>query len=796
MSNEDSNADAVHNSCPSCGGLIDVSAIGPFTEIECPHCSQQIRVRTQFDQFAIQSSIGEGGMSRVFAANDTRLGRSVALKVLHPEYSRDSVRMAQFEREAKLTAGVSHPHVVKVYSVGKDQGYFYIAMEHVIGRSLEQVIRDDGPMDEAALLDLAIQVAGGLRAAHLEGLIHRDVKPGNILITGDQVAKLVDFGLAIFSEGEQDLSGEIWATPYYVPPEKLDGQPEDLRSDIYSLGATLFHALAGRPPFDADTNSLEELKRIKSRPVRLEQFAPHAGPRTAAVVDRMMAREPDDRYQTYDDLLEALNDARSLLGTQIIEAHQSIPPWVKLGGVVAGVLLLGLVLIPMLRGPGDGGGGSGDPLFGDASGSVVLTSDGSTVSEKFIQSREALFDGRFADAEIGFRELMTLSGVRQPTLNWARFNAALCAWIEGDSQRARTTFASILQDAGFSDAPRDADLVNMFRMSGEFVAQPKPYTPELAARFSGRPDLVLGLLALAFERWAAGDLTASLGFMEQFSTASAGMSEHSMNNYRELADPYLHDLRMARPWVQQGSPALLLESALDERKDLAKAASELRTTRGPVRDLVSRRLESLDQLIQSQRAAQAEEERQRLEEVTRRELEMLATLNDSLEQYRLSMNFPAAVAALENARFESPEARAARMDRLYLWTSAEQFVVRLLDDLANAPHSGSFQRRDAPPIQGQLVATDRNEWYIRVSSGEITVPFKDLDPRWLIRLARQKAEATSDSTEYYQRQEWIVSFAHVTQQMDVAEQLAASLMLENRSFRERWQRVLELTFGG
>ncbi len=797
MPKQDSKPEPIFNSCPSCGEVIDVSIVGPFTEITCPHCSESIRVRTQFDQFVIESRIGEGGMSRVYAANDTRLGRSTALKVLHPEFSRDDNRTAQFEREAKLTAGVSHPNVVKVFSVGRDQGYFYIAMEHVTGSNLEQLIRGAGLLDEEFVLDLGSQVAGGLRAAHLEGLIHRDVKPGNILITGDNVAKLVDFGLALISGGEQDDSGEIWATPYYVPPEKLEGQPEDVRSDIYSLGATLFHALAGRPPFDADTNSLEELKQIKSQAVRLLDHAEHVSPRTAAVIDRMMAREPDDRYQTYEEVLEALHDARSLLGTEVAgPSKRRRIPLVGMAAAAAIALVLGVMFGPSADNRRPNGNNASNAVVVDTGGGTqVRTADGSTVAEKFIESRNAMFEKRLADAEIGFRELMTLPGVRQPTLNWARYNAGLCALIEGDVTRARSAFANMLRDAEFSSDPEDAGLVDMFRVTGRMISEPSAFSSEAAAQLTQGPDRVLGLLALGFERWASLDLAGARQLMEQFAGASAGMSENSINRYRELADPYLHDLRLVAPWLAEASTDQELDDALEDRKDLAKVAADLRTTSGPARQLVMTRLNSLDRSIQAMRSAEAEAERRRLQEVTRRELAMMAELAESLDLHRDDMNFAAAVRALEAANFESPEARAARRDRLYLWTSAEQFVVHLLDDLANEPIEGAFRRRSAPPVQGKLTVAERHQWQIEVASGEISIPFRDLDPRWLINLALEQAEQVDDSTEYYQRQEWIVNFAHVTGQQDLCEHLATNLMAENRSFRERWLKVIEMTFG-
>ena len=272
-----------------------------------------VRVRRKFDHFVLVRQIGEGGMSRVFEAEDETLGRRVALKILNRHYSRDETRVEQFRQEALITANVNHPNVIKLYSVGYDQGYFYIAMELVAGGNLEQRIRRDGKIKEAEVLSIGREVAEGLRAAQQLGLIHRDVKPANILFTETGTAKVVDFGLALFVERGADSSGEIWATPYYVAPEKVLDNREDYRSDIFSLGATLYHALTGQPPHKADTNSIEQLRMIKCRRVALEDSGMRFAPRTIHAVNRMVAFRPQERCANYDETVDELRLAEGLL---------------------------------------------------------------------------------------------------------------------------------------------------------------------------------------------------------------------------------------------------------------------------------------------------------------------------------------------------------------------------------------------------------------------------------------------------------------------------------------------------
>ncbi len=162
---------------------------------------------------------------------------------------------------------------------------------------------------EARVLEAGIQVAKGLQAAHEKGLIHRDVKPANILFANEQTAKIGDFGLAVVAEQHAEAHNEIWGTPYYVAPERLNNEPEDFRSDIYSLGATLFHAIAGRPPIEGETTSASELRRLKSNPPDLRAVAPDVSRETARIINQMLAPNPADRFASYAELIDQLQQS-------------------------------------------------------------------------------------------------------------------------------------------------------------------------------------------------------------------------------------------------------------------------------------------------------------------------------------------------------------------------------------------------------------------------------------------------------------------------------------------------------
>ena len=187
--------------CHACGEAMDVTAVAPFSNVACPVCGKHTRVKREFGPYTLVRTHAIGGMSVVFVAQDNTLEREVAVKILSEAFSADEKRIAAFAEEARLTASISHPHVVRLFTTGRAFGRFYLAMEFVAGGHLERRIREHGSLPEKEMLGLALQVADGLRAAHHAGLIHRDIKPGNILLDADGSAKIVEFGLALVTQG-------------------------------------------------------------------------------------------------------------------------------------------------------------------------------------------------------------------------------------------------------------------------------------------------------------------------------------------------------------------------------------------------------------------------------------------------------------------------------------------------------------------------------------------------------------------------------------------------------------------
>lgn len=299
-----------HINCRHCGKPLDVSGLPLFSQIKCPHCKKDLRVPGKLGDFFLLEQLGRGGMATVYKALDPTLNREVAIKVMRRELGDDPKFVENFLREARLAAQINHPNIVQIYQCGKRHEQPYIVMELVSGGKLDELINKEGKQfSEKRALKIGLDAAKGLLAAHEIGLVHGDIKPANILFGRGGLSKVADFGLAQFAHKDRKASGEIWGTPYYIAPEKARRQPEDLRSDIYSLGATLFHALTGEPPFDGETAKDVVLARLKGPPPDIEEIRPDLRPMTVNVVKRMLEADPVRRYPNYKSLIGDLNAA-------------------------------------------------------------------------------------------------------------------------------------------------------------------------------------------------------------------------------------------------------------------------------------------------------------------------------------------------------------------------------------------------------------------------------------------------------------------------------------------------------
>jgi serine/threonine-protein kinase len=255
-------------------------------------------------RYELTHLIARGGMAQVYRAMDRQLERPVALKVLFPELSVDRTFVERFRREAQAAANLSHPNIVPVFDWGEDDGSYFIVMEYVEGRPLSAVLRDPQPMPPRQIAIIGAGVAAALAFAHRHGVIHRDVKPGNVLITPDGDVKVTDFGIARAVNTEESLTqtGAVMGTAAYFSPEQAEGKGVDSRSDIYSLGVVLYEMSVGRPPFTGDSPVSVASKHVRDIPTLPRQVNPSVPPALEAVVMKAMAKNPDDRYSSAEEL--------------------------------------------------------------------------------------------------------------------------------------------------------------------------------------------------------------------------------------------------------------------------------------------------------------------------------------------------------------------------------------------------------------------------------------------------------------------------------------------------------------
>jgi eukaryotic-like serine/threonine-protein kinase len=789
------------NHCPECGKALDVSGLAPFSKIQCPHCAAFVRVRATMGQYQIVGLLGEGGMSQVFRAVDMNLGREVALKILHQSLSRDGALTSMFEREAKLTASIVHPNVVKVFTVGNDHGYFFIAMELVNATSLEQLITDRGALSEAEVLSIALDVTSGLKAAHGEDLIHRDIKPGNMLVTDEGTTKLVDFGLAV-QQGGQDESEDLWATPFYVPPEKLDGEPDTFKGDLYSLGATLYHALAGKPPFEANTSSMEELKEIKKKLVDLKSVVPGLSKPTVRLVERMMAYAPADRFQSYDEVIAQIEEVQRrqfgiIPGGRARRLHRRFP--YRFIAAVLIIMAISAVALVVFKGepPADEG------ELGLGIGERVISAGDSTITEQFLGARDLLAKGDFKRSGEVFDSLVAEPVVAATTKIWSYYFRGMTHLFSGDGKAARESFRNVLStEPGAEDAASEA--VIFTKKTAEVLSGELPLLRDEAIYSEGSIE-VLGLLTAGLKNWQSGEFDSGAGFLTAFLQSDPPPGYEWIGQLKMAVTPFINDFAIIRALPNPSAAAL---DTLDAQEDALKKAGRALKTSGAAPNLVRIRLERLAEIRQfaaaqpSPAAALAKEEPPPLiappmpvvpvvppvpvlDTAVREDIDQLRGLVSSLQAGADTLRFSGAAAKLEAATPGTDPGKAIRTELLYGYDQAGRFISELAEALKATRYEGVIRRRVGIPIEAAITGADESVFIVDLGFGPNEVEVEAFAPDWLVEAAATVLPPlTPESATSWEK---LVFFAFASGQGAGVVAAADRLAAIDPVFAKRWE---------
>ena len=296
--------------CPVCSERIVSPEVGPLEKMVCPRCSSEVTVPARFGNFLLLEKMGDGMIGPVYRALDLTLNRQIALKVMLKVFAMNPQLVEAFRLQASAAAAILHPNIVTIYAFGAHADHYHISMELIRGHSLHDLLTR-GAIEERDLLNVAFRISEALQYASSSGMIHGDVRPRNVFIDQDGTPKIGDFGIAkaMADAGFRNL---VWSSPYYTPPERTEGRDPDMRGDLYSLGATLYHSLCGRPPFDhTDPAVVMEMKRTQTVPdIRSLDDSIH--PSSASILARLLERNPARRYPTHEslqgDLVQAIRE--------------------------------------------------------------------------------------------------------------------------------------------------------------------------------------------------------------------------------------------------------------------------------------------------------------------------------------------------------------------------------------------------------------------------------------------------------------------------------------------------------
>ena len=771
--------------CDSCELILDVSPLEPFTMVECPSCHHKMRVKNQFGPYTLTRRHAIGGMSLVFVAEDPTLGREVIVKILNKEYSSNETRIKAFEEEARITASFNHPNVVRVFTTGRAFERFFIAMELMPGGHLEHHIRERKKIPELESLDLAIDVAEGLKAAKRSGLIHRDVKPGNILLDSKGRATLVDFGLALVTKNGIARASEIWATPYYVPPETIEGGEEDFRSDIYAFGATFYHTLSGVPPCNEESMDTKRLREAKQQIRPLAQLVPELAIGTCETIDRCMAFRPEDRFRSYRDLISALKNAQTEARQQknapvhrpTTQTSSNTPhpkKFIAAACIIGGITLIAIIASNLSTG---NNADSPNPSKHNAASSKPTLPQGarggsnSTIGTIYQQAKKALNDRNYLRAEKKFAEVRDHPSVLEPTGSWAACEAVAAAYLDArpdDARNQAKASLAVIEQNRRTEKNIPGKIPQL--LNGLIQLQPLHRDDFLD---NSNHDPLIWLLA-GLKNWSQGLFDEAEPYLAKVAKLELSAKNSWLEPYANEAKRYLTDLETLRQNEPEKIDLTRRESRIAIRK--LDAVRDALLTKGRAPFTIRQWQIILENQSYLDPGPAAKDNTYSGDE-----------LPDGTREHFEKAQFRQAIALLKNWTPTKDEIKSKQQAYLNLTWQADFFVSKLHERIPKNGLRLTLQSRDGRTFKqiavrpdNQLVLTDSDDMKSILS-------VRQLDPNSLIQIHRELIKLTpNDDRENMKNHTRALAFDYLSGNRERALEAGKRLSDSDDRFRQLW----------
>lgn len=766
--------------CSQCGVPLNISGILPHTLVECSRCHAFTRTSSVLGRYHITSTLGIGGMSLVYRAKDDMLGRDVALKVLNQVYSSQPERVKMFEREAEVMARVSHPNVVTIYSVGDSEDCFYIAMELVEGSNLDALVNKDGKLDETAGLQIALEIAQGLRAGFEAGVLHRDMKPANVLLNMKGEAQIVDFGLSLLA-GDQSTEAEIWVTPQYAPPETLQRLSEDFRSDIYALGATMYQIFTGYTSIDVKDISISKLLEAKQHVRPIGEVDSSLSEKTCLIVDRCMQYNPKDRYESYDllisDIKEALYALKNNASLTWREAHfrrrrRQNRSYISyfIGG---GIFVLGGILffVGNHSKPKDTSETKPEPSSTIVENSAdVLRQEQKKMAEAYLSARNSFEMKNYDEAANLFSEVLRSQAAPHATAAWASLEAYICYMLLGEDEKGRDVLGEALKRFGQNSQEESVSkLMKLVELARSDALIDWETCNSFGSSFSSVYFMV------GYRAWAAGEEELAKKCF-QFSTQKGGEWERYLESFGKEC---LQDMAA----LKQISQLPVYTSAQARRKIETLSQAVFKGGYVPI-FLAKSRKEDLKSLLESLR-----------EHEIRMEAELVYRKKDimwmPIQRLLTNGEYEAATAFLIEAGKTGFESNRPVFDSL---AHTSRMAQGFIDGIATYLLSLGTDRELIAQEGGKtLVLCDIQAGVpiYKIGGKSEKGKWSDISPKALAALYKESKKAMSAVSEEKKRfrDERALNFFFLNGCMDEATEIEKSLRAGNPDFYSKWNKT-------